>query len=162
MGGGPRSVTYFWGGGVQDLWQFVTGGGQKSSKKAVTYFMDGPLNEHQIIRSSVINSGTRVKCWFADSLICWLWWVKCWLENADYPCWLVGKMLIGEMLISKIKSIKIVGVLLGRGLDCFKGLGCYLNWLLSFPEPGCRFCWSTGSPQNLDDPFLNTPFVWIV
>ena len=40
-GGGPRSVTYFWG--VQDLWQFVTGGGgSKIIKNCVTYFMDGP------------------------------------------------------------------------------------------------------------------------
>ena len=39
-------------------------------------------------------------------LICWLWWVKCWLENADSSCWLVGKMLILEMLIRKIKSIR--------------------------------------------------------
>ena len=33
------------GGGVQDLWQFVTaGGGSKIIKKSVTYFMDGPYN----------------------------------------------------------------------------------------------------------------------
>ena len=40
-GGGPRSVTYFWGGSkiCDSLWQ----GGSKIIKKSVTYFMDGPF-----------------------------------------------------------------------------------------------------------------------
>ena len=40
--GGVQEVWHTFGG-VQDLWQFVTGGGSKIIKKSVTYFMDGPL-----------------------------------------------------------------------------------------------------------------------
>ena len=52
--------------GVQDLWQFVIGGGEKLSKNRVTYFMDGHHKRWMVLQRNRFSECKiyKVNIWF--------------------------------------------------------------------------------------------------